>query len=165
MEKYKGKYAATAAQKPFITEFTLGKTFSGLHLHEQIKTAPIIKINAYQIYIWAELKPIPNPLIYWNLQYSAQPKLTWFAFNILAILFINAECKKVFSSAKHLVTNTCNYFKADIIETNECLKFWYRCLRPKAFKQNINLDINDLYEKELTAKAAVKTAAKKDSNA
>ena len=69
------------------------------------------------------------------------------------------------------VTTTCltpdthNHLKADIIKANKCLKSWYRCLKPKAFKEGVNPDINDLYEEEIAAKAAAKAAAKKDSNA
>ena len=84
---------------------------------------------------------------------------------MLAIPLISTEYERVFSFVKHLVTDTRNCLKADIIKTNKCLKFWYRHLRPKAFEQSIDLDIDDLYKEELTAKAAVKAAAKKDSNA
>ena len=30
--------------------------------------------------------------------------------------------ERVFSSVKHLVTNLCNYLKANIIKANKCLK-------------------------------------------
>ena len=103
------------------------------------------------------------------MQYFAQPELAQFALNILAIPLISAECKRVFSSAKHLVTNSHNHLKADIIEANKCLKSWYGCPKLKAFGWGVDPDINDLYEEEIAAKAAAKaaakTAAKKDSNA
>jgi len=84
---------------------------------------------------------------------------------MLAILLISAKCERVFSSIKHLVTNSRNYLKANIIKANECLKSWYGRLKPKAFKQGVDPDVNNLYEEELTAKAAAKAAAKRDSNA
>ena len=84
---------------------------------------------------------------------------------MLAIPLISAKCKRVFSSAKHLVTNTRNRLKADIIEANECLKSWYGRLKPKAFERGVNPNVDDLYEEEATAKAAAEAAAKKDSNA
>jgi|SRR6266702_2199660 len=84
---------------------------------------------------------------------------------MLAIPLISIKCKKVFSFIKHLVINTYNHLKADIIKINKCLKSWYRCLKPKAFKQGINPDINNLYKEEATAKAAAKAITKKDSNA
>jgi len=84
---------------------------------------------------------------------------------MLAILLISAKCKKVFSFTKYLVTNAYNRLKANIIEANKCLKSWYRRLKPKAFEQSVNPNVDDLYKKEATAKAAAKAAAKKDSNA
>ena len=61
-----------------------------------------------------------------------------------------------------MVTNSCNCFKTDIIKY---LKFWYGRLKPKAFEQSINLNVNNLYKEEIAAKAAAKAAAKKDFNA
>ena len=62
---------------------------------------------------------------------------------MLAILLISAECKCIFSSAKHLITDSCNYLKADIIEANKCLKSWFGRLEPKAFDKGDNPDINE----------------------
>jgi len=80
---------------------------------------------------------------------------------MLAIPLISAKYERVFSFAKHLVTNLCNCLKADIIKANKCLKSWYGRPKPKAFKQGVNPNVDDLYKEELTTKAA----AKKDSNA
>ena len=80
---------------------------------------------------------------------------------MLAIPFINTKYKRVFSFAKHLIINFCNCLKADIIKINECLKFWYKCLKPKAFEQGVNFNIDNLYKEEIAAKAAAKTIAKK----
>ena len=79
---------------------------------------------------------------------------------MLAIPLISAKCERVFSSVKHLITNSRNCFKADIIEINKCLKSQYRRLKPKAFQRDIDPNINNLYKEE----AAAKAAAKKDSN-
>ena len=43
---------------------------------------------------------------------------------------MSAECERVFSSAKHLLTDPQNRLKANIIEANECLKSWFG--RPQA---------------------------------
>ena len=83
---------------------------------------------------------------------------------MLAILLISAKYKRVFSSIKHLVTNSRNCLKANIIKVNKCLKSQYRRLKPKAFKQGVDPNVNDLYKEELTTKAAAKAAAKRDSN-
>ena len=67
---------------------------------------------------------------------------------------------RVFSSIKHLVTNSYNYLKANIIKANKSLKSRYGRLKPKAIKQGVNPNVNNLYKEE----AATKAAAKKDSN-
>ena len=83
---------------------------------------------------------------------------------MLAILLISAKCERVFSSAKHLITNSRNRLKADIIKANECLKSQYGRLKPKAFQRGVNPNVNDLYKEEAAAKAAAKATTKKDSN-
>jgi len=67
---------------------------------------------------------------------------------MLAILLISAKCKRIFSSAKYLVTNSRNRLKADIIEANECLKSWFGRPEAKAFAKGINPNINKQYEEE-----------------
>ena len=80
---------------------------------------------------------------------------------MLAIPLINTKYKRVFSSTKHLITDSYNRLKADIIKANKYLKSWFGRLKAKAFQQGVNLNINDLYKEE----AAAKAAAKRDSNA
>jgi len=54
-----------------------------------------------------------------------QPDLARFALDMLAIPAMSAECERVFSSAKHLITDARNRLNPDIIEANECLKHWF----------------------------------------
>ena len=77
----------------------------------------------------------------------------------------SAKYKRVFSFTKHLVINSHNRLKANTIKANKCLKSWYRCLKPKAFEQSVDPDIDDFYKEEAAVKAAAKAAAQKDSNA
>ncbi len=89
---------------------------------------------------------------------------------MLAIPFISVKCEWVFSSVKHLIINSYNCLKANIIKVNKCLKSWYGHLEAKAFEQGVDPNVNDLYEEEAAAKAkakaetTAKAAAKKDSN-
>ena len=83
---------------------------------------------------------------------------------MLAILLISAKYKRVFSAIKHLITNSRNRLKANIVKANECLKSQYGRLKPKAFQRGVNPNINDLYKEEAAAKAAAKATTKKDSN-
>ena len=82
-------------------------------------------------------------MAYWNSLYLSQPDLARFALDILAIPLMSAECKRVFSFAKYLITDSCNCLKADIIEVNECLKSWFRRLEPRAFDKGDDFDINE----------------------
>ena len=54
-----------------------------------------------------------------------QPDLARFAGDMLAIPAMSAECERVFSSAKHLITDARNRLNPDIIEANQCLKHWF----------------------------------------
>ena len=44
---------------------------------------------------------------------------------MLAIPMMSAKCERVFSSAKHLFTDTRSRLNPDIIEANECLRHWF----------------------------------------
>ena len=74
-----------------------------------------------------------DPLAYWNSLYFLQPELARFALDMLAIPLISAKCERVFSSVKHLITDSRNRLKADIVEANECLKSWFGRPKAKAF--------------------------------
>ena len=58
---------------------------------------------------------------------------------------MSAECERVFSSAKLLISDTRNQLSVDIIEANKCLKAWYGC--PK--KETIDVDIQQELVKEI----------------
>jgi len=44
------------------------------------------------------------------------------------------------------------------------LESWYRRLKPKAFKQGVDFNVDNLYKEEATAKTTVKAVVKKDFN-
>jgi hAT family C-terminal dimerisation region len=46
------------------------------------------------------------------------------ALDILSILAMSAECERVFSSTKILISDRRNRLKDDIIEANECIRHW-----------------------------------------
>ena len=77
-----------------------------------------------------------------------QLDFTRFALNILAIPLISAKCKWIFSSTKHLITNSYNYLKADIIKANKCLKSWFGRLEAKAFAKGVDLNIDEQYKED-----------------
>jgi hypothetical protein len=62
---------------------------------------------------------------------------------MLAIPLISAKCERVFSSAKHLITDSRNRLKADIIKANKCLKSWFGRPEPGAFNKGDDSDIDE----------------------
>jgi hypothetical protein len=61
---------------------------------------------------------------WWNNQNNF-PTLSQMALDLLAIPAMSAECERVFSSAKKLITPARNGLQEDIIEASECLKAWW----------------------------------------
>ena len=53
------------------------------------------------------------------------PSLHLYAFDTLAIPAMSAECERVFSSTKKLITSERNRLAEEIIEASECLKNWW----------------------------------------
>jgi hypothetical protein len=66
-----------------------------------------------------------NPIAWWNDSRQAFPSLHLYAFDTLAIPAISAECERVFSSTKKLITPERNRLAEDIIEASESLKNWW----------------------------------------
>ena len=65
-------------------------------------------------------------------RYEAQyPSLARMAFDILSIPAMSAECERVFSSTKLLLTDRRARMKEDIIEASECLRAWIQSGKQK----------------------------------
>ena len=78
-------------------------------------------------------KPKPIDLCeFWALHENEYPSLARMAFDILSIPAMAAECERVFSSTKLLLTDRRARMKEDIIEASECLRAWFK---DKRFKQ------------------------------
>ncbi len=65
-----------------------------------------------------------DPLIWWNNHQKMYPNLTQMAYDLLAIPQMSDECERIFSSAKHLISDTRNRLHIDIIDACECLNSW-----------------------------------------
>jgi len=68
-----------------------------------------------------------QPLRWWIEKGSILwPTLARLAFDLFAIPGMSAECERVFSQAKKMVTEERYNLKADVIEADQCLKSWLR---------------------------------------
>jgi hypothetical protein len=63
-----------------------------------------------------------NPIDWWNKAQSDFPTLHPWAPDTLAIPAMSAECERIFSSTKKLITPERNGLHEQIIEASECLK-------------------------------------------
>ena len=72
------------------------------------------------------LKSTPHNLIsWWRDQESSFPLLSTLAYTVLSIPAMSAECERVFSSSKLLITPARNRLSPATIESCECLRNWY----------------------------------------
>lgn len=137
-EEYKGKYSPDPSTLTDSNKTSdIGNAppqrknpddpFEALHRHKQVRAKP--KGTSSDLYTaYVSMEPEYNEedaLKYWNARVTSQPDLARFALDMLAIPMMSAECERVFSSAKHLITDARNRLRPDIIEANECLKHWF----------------------------------------
>jgi hAT family C-terminal dimerisation region len=74
---------------------------------------PVSNLNTFNLIKW------------WDDAKTDFPTLHLWAFDTLAIPAMSAECERVFSSAKKLITPERNRLHEQIIEASECLKNWW----------------------------------------
>jgi hypothetical protein len=74
-----------------------------------------------------------DPIQYWNERYHSQTDLARMALDVLALPPMSDECRRLFSSAKLLLTDHRSRLRMDVIETSECLRAWYGRPEQKAF--------------------------------
>jgi hAT family C-terminal dimerisation region len=66
-----------------------------------------------------------NPINWWNKAQSDFPTLHLWALDTLAIPVMSAECERIFSCTKKLITPERNSLHEQIIKAPECLKNWW----------------------------------------
>lgn len=75
-------------------------------------------------------EPLINPLAYWirlsKSPINPYPTLTRMALDLFAVPAMSAECQRVFSQSKHIVTDERNRITAPVIEALQCQKNWLR---------------------------------------
>lgn len=63
-----------------------------------------------------------DPIQYWNEHYHLQVDLACIALDVLALPPMSDKCKRLFSSAKLLLTDHRSQLWMDVIEASECLR-------------------------------------------
>ena len=86
-----------------------------------------VQVNGdeYDLYCGDKLDSRATDIIGWWVSMSeTYPRLARMALDMLCIPAMSAECERVFSSSKLMVTDRRNRLKDDIIEAGECLRAW-----------------------------------------
>ena len=80
------------------------------------------------IYLYATASsstfPCNQPLQWWGEQRQKSPLLSQLALDLLSIPLMSAECERVFSNAKTVITDQRACLKEDIIEASVILRQW-----------------------------------------
>ena len=70
--------------------------------------------------------PFNSPTTWWSKHEETYPNLIKWAYNMLSIPAMSAECERVFSGCGLLLEPRRNRLQDNIVEANECLRVWER---------------------------------------
>jgi hAT family C-terminal dimerisation region len=127
-EEYKGKYRTVQLSTRPRQKAHSRPDFSDISQFMVLEKIETPTGDSYQNYIERDPEVrLSNEevLDYWNSRLLSQPDMAHFALDMLALPASSAECERVFSSAKLLITSARNRLNPDIVEINECLKCWF----------------------------------------
>ena len=82
--------------------------------------------DEYEEYCKTVAKPCEYFLQWWRDHREEYPLLSKMVLDLLSIPLISAECERVFSSAKILITDRRNGLKENIIKTYTLLRWWFK---------------------------------------
>jgi hypothetical protein len=91
---------------------------------------PIIEADDLLAYAAGErIRPVDgdafNLIQWWVKKLDDQPTVAQYALDLLCYPVMSAECERVFSRAKLLISPNRNKLADDIIEASECLRIWW----------------------------------------
>ena len=69
---------------------------------------------------------VDDPIQYWHDRRFKYPRLSLIALNFLTVSSMSAECERLFSAAKRMVTALRRNLDADVISLCQVLRSWYR---------------------------------------
>ena len=82
--------------------------------------------DKYEEYLRIPAEPCDKPLEWWKTYKGQFPVLSRMALDLLSIPLMSAECERVFSAAKILISDKRNRMKDDIIEICILLRYWLK---------------------------------------
>jgi hypothetical protein len=127
--------AATMAPPAAPTKLISGR-FASLNNHKRLKITheqpAVCALDTLDSWLNENLMDYEDPLEYWTIRHDHYaksgrpvPALIRMAMDIFAIPSMSAECERVFSSVKLLITDRRRRLGDDIIDISECLRHWY----------------------------------------
>jgi hypothetical protein len=125
---YKGKYGKSQLSTRPGHQAHSRRDFDDISQFMELEQVETPAGDSYQNYIERDPETrLSNEdvLDYWNSRLLSQPDVAHFALDMLALPASSAECERVFSSAKLLITSVRNRLNPDIVDMNECLKSWF----------------------------------------
>ena len=95
-------------------------------LNEQRKKAKTAsELDSFQTRaIFAEDLDVANPLEWWSRHQSEYPVLYRMALDLFSIPGMSAECERVFSQAKKMITDERNRLSPETVEADQLQKQW-----------------------------------------
>ncbi len=124
-------YRSTNVTAPQPVERQLNTNNEYLQYLEDLRATPNNGADELERFLYAEPLVLPSSdtaLDWWlkKEQRERLPDLSKMAINIFSIPAMSSEPERVFSGAKHTITEQRMSLKIDTIELLECLKSWFR---------------------------------------
>nr|CAA68959.1 putative transposase [Ascobolus immersus] len=82
--------------------------------------------NELEAFLSEPCQKVPNPVEWWIVNQDRFPLLSKLALNILSIPAMSAECERVFSNAKLILTERRRTIGDEALEANQVLRAWIR---------------------------------------
>lgn len=83
-----------------------------------------VAVDDYEAYISSPAIPVSDVIGWWRDHQITYPKLSQMAFDILSIPAMSAECERIFSLAKLIITSQRHGLSDLTIEAIQCMKNW-----------------------------------------
>jgi hypothetical protein len=106
-----------------------------LHKHTTVSYNDFEDIDALEEYLVGVPLRQQRPLTFAQEIEQIKPDLAQFIYDMAAIPILSAECERIFSSAKLLLSDQRARMKPGLIEAYECLRHWILGLKEDPFER------------------------------